>query len=73
MFNSIIFDVFQVILGVLGDKASAEVRSGALCLERPLSTGMETYDTDKTQWPITQPMTKKKAIMQVQIILYNLV
>jgi hypothetical protein len=54
-----------VVLGILGDRASAAVRSGATSLQRPLSSGTETYDTDKTKWPLTEPITKRKAIMQV--------
>ena len=40
---------FQFYLYVLGDAASAAVRSGAADLDRGLSSGVQAWETDETQ------------------------
>ena len=50
---------------VLGDKASARVKSAAEPFVRPVSSGTQDYDTQSEEYPLTQPMTKLAAKLQV--------
>lgn len=50
---------------VLGDKASARVKSAAEPFIRPVSSGAQDYDTQSKEYPLTQPMTKLAAKLQV--------
>ena len=43
---------------MLGTSASEEVQSGALNLERGLSSGQQSYDTDESLYPISEPREK---------------
>ena len=44
--------------------ASAEVRSGCADLNRGLSSGVQAWDTDESQWPISKPVEKYEAKIQ---------
>jgi len=55
---------YKFFLYVLGDAASAEVQSGALKLDRGLSRGEQTFETDEAQWPVTKPVEKMEAKVQ---------
>ncbi|CAK1583031.1 unnamed protein product [Parnassius mnemosyne] len=39
-------------------------KSGGNILERPLSSGTQTFDTDKSLWPLNQPVPKLEALAQ---------
>ena len=43
---------------MLGSSASAEVQSGAEYLDRGLSKGQQSYDTDEALYPVSQPLEK---------------
>ena len=43
---------------MLGTSASEEVQSGALNLERGLSSGQQRYDTDESLYPVSEPREK---------------
>lgn len=45
-------------------KLSANVISGGEILQRALSSGDQTFDTNKDRWPITQPVEKIDGIVQ---------
>jgi len=49
---------YKFFLHTLGDAASPQVQSGALNLERGLSQGQQSFETDEAQWPISQPVEK---------------
>ena len=53
---------------VLGDKASARVKSAAVPFIRPVSSGTQDYDTQKQEYPLTKPMTKLAAKLQVRVV-----
>jgi len=55
---------YKFYLYVLGDSASEAVRSGALDLDRGLSSGQQDFETDESQWPVSQPMQKYEAKIQ---------
>ena len=53
------------MLSVLGDHLPAKLRSGGLSLERPISTRTYDYQTFPEQYPLTEPIPKLDACMQV--------
>ena len=57
----------QYFLRVLGTTAGVRFRSGSTVLHdsRPLSSGTQTYDTHKIEWPVNQPLQKLEANIQV--------
>nr|XP_058949586.1 xanthine dehydrogenase/oxidase-like isoform X1 [Pocillopora verrucosa] len=55
---------YKFYLTVLGDKASARVKSAAVPFIRPVSSGTQDYDTQKKEYPLTKPMTKLAAKLQ---------
>ena len=51
-------------MSVLGASASSAVQSGAEELERGLSSGVQEWETDESQWPLTQPVPKYEGKIQ---------
>jgi len=49
----------------MGDTASERLRSGAKDIERGLNYGKQTYEVDKSMWPLYKPMPKLEAKAQV--------
>ena len=47
------------------DKVKPEHKSGAEILQRPLSSGMQMFDTYKDKFPLTQPVPKYEGLIQV--------
>ena len=56
--------IFQFYLYVLGNTASAAVQSASADLDRGLSTSAQSWETDESQWPISQPVEKTEAKVQ---------
>ncbi|GBP32434.1 Xanthine dehydrogenase [Eumeta japonica] len=46
------------------NKVNARYRSGGEIFKRPVSRGTQTFDTDKTVWPLNKPIPKLEAIIQ---------
>ncbi|GLV36468.1 Aldehyde oxidase 3 [Carabus blaptoides fortunei] len=46
------------------DKVNTKFESGGSRLERPLSSGKQTYETNKDLYPLTQPISKLEGIIQ---------
>ena len=59
--------LFQFVLHVIGDKAGTRFRSATtqLFMDRPISSGQQSYDTKKVEWPVTEPLKKLEANAQV--------
>ena len=57
----------QFVLQVCQSVVDPRYLSGASDLERPVSSGVQTYGTQKEEWPLTKPMTKRDATYQVQL------
>ena len=57
----------QFVLQVCQSVVDPHYLSGASDLERPVSSGVQTYGTQKEEWPLTKPMTKRDATYQVQL------
>ncbi len=56
----------QFYLEVLTGHLSPIVASAAVPYVRPLSSGQQSYPTDPTEYPITKPMPKLTASLQVR-------
>ncbi|KAL3841842.1 hypothetical protein ACJMK2_019941 [Sinanodonta woodiana] len=58
---------YKFVLQVIGDKAGARFQSAIDCLpiSRPLSSGQQTYDTQMIEYPLTEPLKKLEADIQV--------
>lgn len=52
------------MLGIIGKNAQTKLRSGAKDIERNLTSGKQTYDTDKSEWPLSEPIIKLEAVPQ---------
>jgi xanthine dehydrogenase/oxidase len=48
----------------LGNTASSAVQSGASDLDRGLSESVQSWETDESQWPVSQPVEKTEAKVQ---------
>ncbi|XP_067656036.1 uncharacterized protein [Haliotis asinina] len=55
---------YKYVLGMCGEKAAARFQSGGTNLIRPVSSGTQTYDTRKDEYPLTKPMVKADAVLQ---------
>lgn len=55
----------QFVLSVLGDRASARVKSAAEPFTRPVSQGSQSYDSNPAEYPVSEPMIKLTAPLQV--------
>ncbi|KAF4522205.1 hypothetical protein B566_EDAN007356 [Ephemera danica] len=55
---------YKFVLSIDPSKVRAPYRSGGKDLERPLSSGKQEYETDKTMWPVNQPIPKIEALAQ---------
>ncbi|XP_076115153.1 xanthine dehydrogenase-like isoform X1 [Mytilus galloprovincialis] len=56
--------LYTYFLEVLGNTAGSKFRSGAMPLQRPLSSGQQSYDTKPMEWPLTEPLMKLEAMNQ---------
>lgn len=63
----------QTMLWIMGPDASVNVRSGGRNIKRNLTRGQQTYDTDKTTWPINQPILKLESYPQVSGLFVSIV
>uniref|UniRef100_A0A0K8S633 Xanthine dehydrogenase n=2 Tax=Lygus hesperus TaxID=30085 RepID=A0A0K8S633_LYGHE len=46
------------------DKVEERVKSGGPILKRSVSTGKQDFDSDRSQWPLNQPVPKLEGLMQ---------
>ena len=60
---------WQFVLGVCGTEVADRYKSGSTNLHRPLSSGTQSYGTHKQEWPVTEPMTKTTAELEVFIVI----
>ena len=59
----------QFYLSAIADHVDPRVKSATISFQRPVSTGTQTYGTNPNNYPITQPMTKMTALLQVKFII----
>ncbi|KAL8614120.1 hypothetical protein ACOMHN_026337 [Nucella lapillus] len=55
---------YKFVLQVCPSAVAPRYVSGGFSLERPVSSGVQTYGTQKVEWPLTEPMTKRDAAYQ---------
>ncbi|CAB3359550.1 Hypothetical predicted protein [Cloeon dipterum] len=55
---------YKFLLGLDPSKVSDSQKSGGTNLERPLSTGKQDFDTDKSLYPLNEPIPKIEALAQ---------
>ncbi|CAG2057499.1 unnamed protein product, partial [Timema podura] len=55
---------YKFILSLAKAKVKKSLISGGDLLIRPLSSAKQTYDTDKSVWPLNQPVPKLEALAQ---------
>lgn len=60
----------QFYLSAIADHVDPRVKSATIPFQRPVSTGTQTYGTNPNNYPITQPMTKMTALLQVNSSCY---
>ncbi|XP_076451139.1 uncharacterized protein LOC143287015 isoform X2 [Babylonia areolata] len=56
---------YKFVLGVCSTKATQRFLSGGVNLTRPVSSAVQTYTSNKQEWPLNEPMTKMVAGFQV--------
>ena len=56
--------ISQFVLGLSPPDLPANLVSGGKILERPLSTGKQDYETNKSVWPLNKPVPKLEAVAQ---------
>ena len=61
------FYLFQYFLYVIGNNAGARLRSAPTVLHdvRALSSGTQSYDSNRLEWPLSEPVKKLEADIQV--------
>ena len=57
--------ILQYALEVLGSRIPLALQSGATEIQRGLSSGTVSFGTEKEMWPVSQPMPKISAKLQV--------
>lgn len=56
---------YKAILSLApASRVKKEFQSGGSLIERPLSSGKQSFDTYKQNWPLTEPVDKLEAIIQ---------
>ncbi|XP_008216630.2 xanthine dehydrogenase [Nasonia vitripennis] len=56
--------LYKYILNLNPNKASPRIKSGGTLLQRELSSGKQEFNTDRTTWPVNEPINKIGAIHQ---------
>lgn len=55
---------YRFCLNTTTRKARYEFRSGATAIERPISSGVQSFDTNENLWPLTEPVLKNEGLFQ---------
>lgn len=59
------FKYFQAMLSLCpSNRMNANYKSGAEAIKRSTSHGTQTFETDKSVWPLNQPVPKLEALVQ---------
>jgi hypothetical protein len=62
--NVILLLIFQYVLGLSPPNLPKILVSGGKILERPVSTGKQDFETNKSVWPLNKPVPKMEAVIQ---------
>lgn len=55
---------YRFCLNTTTRKVRYEFRTGAAAIERPISSGFQSFDTNENLWPLTEPVLKKESLIQ---------
>ncbi|CAH1401638.1 unnamed protein product [Nezara viridula] len=55
---------YKFILSLAPDQISAKYKSGGSLLQRPVSKGIQDFQTDSSIWPLNKPVPKIEALTQ---------
>ncbi|KAK7506537.1 hypothetical protein BaRGS_00002012, partial [Batillaria attramentaria] len=55
--------LYKTLLGII-KPSEAKLQTGGTNIERPLSSGLQTFQEKKDEWPLKQPMPKRTAKLQ---------
>lgn len=55
--------LYKTLLGVI-KPSEGKLQTGSTNIERPLSSGLQTFQEKKDEWPLKQPLPKKTAKLQ---------
>nr|KAG5714257.1 hypothetical protein BaRGS_018474 [Batillaria attramentaria] len=55
--------LYKTLLGIF-KPSNARLQTGSSNIERPLSSGLQTFQEKKDEWPLKQPLPKKTAKLQ---------
>jgi xanthine dehydrogenase/oxidase len=62
--NVLLLLIFQYVLGLSPPNLPINLVSGGKILERPVSTGKQDFETNKSVWPLNKPVPKMEAVVQ---------
>jgi xanthine dehydrogenase/oxidase len=62
--NVLLLLIFQYVLGLSPPNLPENLVSGGKILERPVSTGKQDFETNKSVWPLNKPVPKLEAVTQ---------
>ncbi|XP_045499508.1 indole-3-acetaldehyde oxidase-like isoform X1 [Colias croceus] len=62
--KAIALGLFYKAVLSLSPSVNPRYKSGGEVLSRPIATGTQTYDTDKSLWPLNQPVEKLEGLSQ---------
>ncbi|XP_068204376.1 uncharacterized protein [Palaemon carinicauda] len=57
--------LFKAIVGFLGDQVSSKVRSAGPNIERPISSGAQSFDMNEDTWPVGEAVPKLESATQI--------
>lgn len=56
--------IYKFVLSVAPNAVDERKKSGGTVMKRSLSSGTQDFDTDRSQWPLNQPVPKIEGLMQ---------
>jgi len=56
--------LYKVFLHILGPETSKTLQSGGENIEHYMTSGKQTYQSDRADWPLNKPVTKLEAVAQ---------
>lgn len=57
--------LYKFLLQIVGNNVVPRLRSGAYEIERQINSSQQVFETDKSKWPLSQPIPKIESYQQV--------
>lgn len=65
LIHILFFEMFQFVLSIAPDSVlSPRYKSGGMKFDRPISHGTQDFATNKSLYPLTEPVIKREAFAQ---------